>query len=384
MNHIKQEIAGENTMQLKRGLWEKHPIIKEFLRDQLPMILGVFVLAVAIGYLQNGYIPGGDKPFSVAGVRVPIWHLIWMGLWTGYTMGLVGEASGIFSLPYSMSILQFTNISVSPTSLITTFINPFGALLGYWRGKQLNFDLAIWLCVGAVLGSPIGPFIRVYLLNDPEPFKAVIGLALVMMATHLCIQITPWYLSKTVRQRAFKEKFDKMMKERLEAGESPSGLPADFKIVTLEKSFKRIKIGYWGEEQSFSVPIMLFIGFIVGVIASALGVGGGFMLVPILVTFFGLPMYVLVAATIPFVITLSITGLISYTVTLPLLTGKSASPDWSFGLFVACGAILGAWLASKSQKYIPEKFLKSMLGVVTGLVGAAYIINYFWVLPFKI
>lgn len=361
-----------------------HPLLKEFLRDQVPMLLGVFLLAVIAAYVQHGFLPGADRAFPIAGVRVPIWHLLWMGFWTGYTMGIVGEASGIFSLPYSMSILQFTSVAVSPTSLITTFLNPFGALLGFWRGKQWNLDLALWLCIGAILGSPIGPFIRVFFLRDPVPFKAIIGVALFLMAVHLFIQVTPWYLKKTARQRAFKEKFDAMMRRTRMEGKAPSGLPTDFKIITLERSLKKVRISYWGEEQEFSTPVMLLIGFVVGVVASALGVGGGFMLVPILVTFFGLPLYVLVAATIPFVITLSITGLIAYTVTLPLLTGATTPPDWSFGLFVASGAILGAWVASKTQKYIPEVYLKPMLGVVTGMVGLLYIINYFWKLPFQV
>ena len=108
------------------------------------------------------------------------------------------------------------------------------------------------------------------------------------------------------------------------------------------------------------------------------------MLVPIMATLYGVPIYVLVAATIPFVIVLSVTGLISYIVTIPLLTGVSTSPDWAFGLFVAGGAILGAWVASKTQKFIPERYLKPMLGTITGLVGILYIINYFWELPFKV
>ncbi len=361
-----------------------HPLLWEFIRDQLPMIIAVFALGLLASYLQHGYLAGGDRPFTVAGVRVPIWHLLWMGFWTGYTMGLVGEASGIFSLPYSMSILQFTSVGVSPTGLITTFLNPFGALLGFYRNRQWNLDLAMGLCIGAVLGSPIGPFIRVYLLDDPDPFKAVIGLALFIMAVHLFVQITPWYLRRTVRQRAFKVKFDEMIRRRVKAGKAPSGLPDDFKIKTVERSFRRVTINYWGETQSFNTLLMVSIGFVVGVVSSALGVGGGFMLVPIMVSLFGLPIYVLVAATIPFVITLSLIGLFSYAVIVPWLTGSKAAPDWSFGLFVACGAILGAWLAAKTQRFVPEKFLKPMLGAVTGLVGILYIINYFWQLPFKV
>lgn len=377
------EIA-EKIYRSSEGFWIQHPLLKEFIRDQIPMILGVFIAAVVVSYMQYGFLPGGDAAFPIAGMRVPIWHLLWMGFWTGYTMGIVGEASGIFALPYSMSVLQFSSVAVSPTTLIVTFLNPFGALLGFWRNRQWNWDLAKWLCLGAVLGAPIGPFIRVYLLNDPLPFKAAIGLALLIMSIHLCMQVTPWYLKRTARQRAFKEKFDALVKERLKAGKAPSGLPADFRIQTLESNFKRVKIGYWGEEQSFNVPTMLMIGFAVGVVSAALGVGGGFILVPILVSFYGLPLYVMVAATIPFVITLSLTGLLSYTITMPILTGVSASPDWSFGLFVASGAIFGAWVASKTQKFIPERFLKPMLGVVTGAVALLYIINFFWKLPFKV
>ena len=128
---------------LLRDYWANHPLLTEFLRDQLPIIAIVFIAGIIASILQHGYLAGGNQPFSVAGVKVPIWHLLWMGFWTGYIMALVGEASGIFSLPYSMSILQFTSVSVSPTGLITTFLNPFGALLGFYRNRQWNLDLAM-------------------------------------------------------------------------------------------------------------------------------------------------------------------------------------------------------------------------------------------------
>ena len=66
------------------------------------------------------------------------------------------------------------------------------------------------------------------------------------------------------------------------------------------------------------------------------------------------------------------------------MTGHHAAPDWGFGLFVASGAIPGAWIASKTQRYIPEKYLKPMLGTITGLVGLLYMMNYFWRMPFSV
>lgn len=362
----------------------KTSLSKELFREQLPFFAILFALGLFFAYSQAGYLPGGDQPFAVAGVRVPIWHLLWMGLWTGYIMGLVGEASGLFAMPYSMSILHFTGIAISPTTLIVTFLNPFGALLGYWRSGQHNWELAKWVCLGALVGSPIGPFIRVFWLADPEPFKMVIGVALVFLSLYLTLQVTPWFLKRAVSQRQFKEKFDEHRRECIARGEPPKGLPDDFCIETLEKSWKRLRIGFWGMEQTLSVPGLFITGALIGVGASAMGVGGGFMLVPIMVTVFGLPMYVLVAATVPFVITLSVTGLLSYVFTVPMLTGQSASPDWGFGLIVAAGAMIGAWIASKTQQFIPEKYLKPMLGLVTGLVGLLYVINYFYPLPFEV
>ncbi len=256
-----------------------------------------------------------------------------------------------------------------------------GALVAY-KKKLDGFGVVVLASATAIGGGTTRDVILdvpVFWLKDPEPFKVVIGFILFFMGGYLWIQITPWYLSKTKRQQSFKKKFDNRIKETKGA----SGLPDDFAIITLEKSWKKLRIGYWGEEQTFNVPLMLFIGFSVGVIAAALGVGGGFLLVPILITFFGIPMYVLVAATVPFVITLSVTGLMAYTLITPALTGITTSPDWSFGLFVATGAVFGAWIASKTQKLIPEKILKPLLGSLTCIFGLLYIINFFFPLPFK-
>ena len=81
---------------------------RELLVEQLPIFVLLMILGTAAAYGQHGFLPGGDVAFPLAQARVPIWHLVWMGFWTGYTMAVVGEAAGIFALPYQMSILQFT------------------------------------------------------------------------------------------------------------------------------------------------------------------------------------------------------------------------------------------------------------------------------------
>lgn len=356
----------------------------ELLRQQVPIVVAVLGLAVAASYLQHGFLVGGDRPFPLAGVKVPLWHLLWLGFWTGYTMALVGEATGIFSLPYAMSILRFDNLHVSPTNLVITVINPLGALLGFRRTGQWNLDFALWPCLGALLGSQLGPFIRVTYLSDPLPFKALVGVALFWLGLHLVWEITPWYLRKREAQRLFAERFRDRAREEAAAGRLPAGIPEGATIRTLERSFRRIRIGFLDHEWTLSVPLLFALGLGVGVVASTLGVGGGFLMTPLLVTLFKLPMYVIVAATIPFVMLQSVIGLVSYLVVVPALTGRSDPPEWAFGLFVAGPAVFGAWLAAKTQRFVPESYLKLVAGVITGLGGLLYAVNYFVPLPFRI
>jgi uncharacterized membrane protein YfcA len=356
----------------------------ELLCEQAPIVTAVLIMGVAASYLQHGFLVGGERPFPLAGITVPLWHLLWLGFWTGYTMALVGEATGIFSLPYAMSILRFDNVHVSPTNLVITVINPLGALLGFRRAGQWNLDFALWPCMGALIGSQAGPFIRVKYLSDPVPFKALVGLALFWLGAHLVWEITPWYLRTRDAQRLFLERFRARAREAARAGRLPSGIPEGARIETLEHSWRRIRIGFLGQEWSMSVPVLFGLGLGVGVVASTLGVGGGFLMTPLLVTLFKLPMYVIVAATIPFVMLQSVVGLFSYMVVVPALTGHYEPPEWAFGLLAAAPAVFGAWLAAKTQRFVPEAYLKLVAGMITGLGGLLYLINYFVPLPFRI
>ena len=357
-------------------------LAREFLVEQLPVIVVVGALAVATAFWQHGFLPGGEVAFPLAGVKVPIWHLIWMGFWTGYTMAVVGEAAGIFALPYTMSILQFATPSVTPTTQILTFLNPLGALFGFRRNRQWNLDLALWVCLGGVVGGLIGPFIRLTWLSDVKPFTFVVGLALVFAGVHLCYAAMKGFLRR-VPAAGIEAKFRAEAARRKADGLAPAGLPADVHIETLGRGGGRLIVGFWGEEWNLSQAFLFFTGAGVGVISAALGVGGGFLLVPIFAAIYGLPMYVLVAATIPYVIVLSGVGLFTYGVILPAVVGTAIEPEWAWGLFTAAGGILGAWCAAKTQRFVPEHLLKLMLGAITGIAGTLYIVDFFFTLPFR-
>jgi len=341
-------------------------VAREFLLQQAPFILGALLLGYVSAYLQHGFVPDGEHAYPLAQVRVPVWHVIWMGAWTGYTMALVAQAAGVFALPYTMSVLQFSNPHVTSTTLLLTFLNPIGALLGFRRTGQWNLDFAAWICAGGVVGGLIGPFLRATVLAAQGPFRFTLGLALAFFGAQLCYRV--------LRPSA--------------AAPSPAApVPAGgnaVRIDTIAKRAGRLTIGYAGQSWTLNQWTLFLIGLAVGVISAALGVGGGFLIVPLLVAAYRLPMYVLPAATIPYAIVLSAVGLFTYCVVLPLAGSGAIQPEWAWGFFAAAGGMFGSWVAAKTQLYVPEHFLKIMLGAVTGVVGSLYVVNFFVPLPFKI
>jgi uncharacterized membrane protein YfcA len=182
----------------------------------------------------------------------------------------------------------------------------------------------------------------------------------------------------------FEAKFATAAREARAAGLVPSGLPLGAPIETVAKGGGSITIAYWGERWTMRTPVLFLVGLGVGVVSSALGVGGGFLLVPIFVAFYRLPVYVLVAASIPYVLSLSAVSLVTYSLIAPAFTGIRLPAELAWGLFASAGGILGAWCAAKTQRFVPQPLLKLMLGAITGLAGALYILGGFVQLPFRI
>src|SRR4051812_1105548 len=223
---------------------------RELFTQILPLTLAAWTAGVAVSYLQHGFLIGGARGVPLAGpeCHVALWHLLLLGLVAGYSMALVGGATGLVSLPYDMSVLGFTTIHVSPTVQLETFLNPFGALLGFRRSGQWNTDFALPLCAGAALGALIGPLIRVRALPNPVPFKAAVGVALIFVAGQM--------LYRVVAQRSTSVK---------STDDATS-------IRTLHRSWRHIEIGYGDARCRMSVAGLVGLGAFVGVVGTSLGV----------------------------------------------------------------------------------------------------------------
>ena len=121
---------------------------------------------------------------------------------------------------------------------------------------------------------------------------------------------------------------------------------------------------------------MLFRSFVVGIIGGTYGIGGGAIIAPFCVAVFHLPVYTVAGAALLGTFLTSIAGVFFYSV-MPVKGGLSCAPDWILGFLFGVGGFGGMYMGARLQKYIPQKYLKLILGIIITFLAGSYIVQYF-------
>lgn len=139
-------------------------------------------------------------------------------------------------------------------------------------------------------------------------------------------------------------------------------------------------IEFQGAAYVFSPALAMLGGLVIASISSFIGVGGGFLYVPFLTGLLGLPMYIVAGTSALAVLLSMISSIFSYVV----LKGTFIS-WWLIGIEMA-GIFAGALIGPRTQKYIPEIWLKRIFVVLAVYVGIRYLSKGFfgqsWLPPF--
>jgi uncharacterized membrane protein YfcA len=121
---------------------------------------------------------------------------------------------------------------------------------------------------------------------------------------------------------------------------------------------------------------MFLLAFVVGVIGGTYGIGGGAIIAPFCVAVFHLPVYTVAGAALLGTFLTSIVGVVFYSV-LPAAGGASTSPDWALGFLFGVGGFAGMYIGASLQKYVPQRLIKLLLGVMITALALRYITQYF-------
>lgn len=73
----------------------------------------------------------------------------------------------------------------------------------------------------------------------------------------------------------------------------------------------------------------------------------------------------------------SVAGVAFYQYLSLLYTDMAVAPDWALGVLFGLGGVVGMYLGARTQKFVPARFIKSVLCVCVLFVAVRYVVFFF-------
>jgi len=318
-----------------------------------------------------------ELTFRVSGVTTNIILPPLISLVISFFTSMGGISGAFLLLPFQMSVLNYTAPSVSGTNHVFNIIAIPSGVYRYIKEGRMAWPLTWVVIAGTLPGVFIGYYLRVLYLPDPKTFKLFVGCVLLYIGIRLFKDLFGGNKDRSAGAKVLEEKFKarafEMRKEH--HAKIAAGLPADAVVRTISVSLQKVEYEFWGERFSFNTLGMFALSFAVGIIGGAYGIGGGAIIAPFCVAFFQLPVYTIAGATLTGTLITSVAGALFFSV-LPATHGVSPMPDWPLGVLFGVGGFVGMYLGAKTQKYMPQKFIKIFVGTAIIFLAIKYISQY--------
>jgi len=316
--------------------------------------------------------------FPVSGVKTNILIPPLVAMVISFFTSMGGVSGAFLLLPFQVSVLGYTSPSVSGTNFIFNIVAIPGGVYRYIKEGRMAWPLTWVVVIGTLPGVFIGYVVRVLYLPDPRAFKLFVGCVLLYVGARLLYEFTGGATIKDTGEKALEKKFKERTEEirKQQNSRIASGLPAEAVVKTISVSLKKIEYEFWGEKFSYNPVGMFVLSIIVGIIGGTYGIGGAAIIVPFCVAVFHLPIYTIAGAALMGTFITSIAGVIFYSL-IPVKGGIETSPDWLLGFLFGIGGTVGIYLGARFQKFVPQRFIKLIIGGLIMFIALRYIIQYF-------
>lgn len=286
-------------------------------------------------------------PLALTSVNILV--PVGLGLLVGLLSGLFGVGGGFLMTPLLMMV------GIPPTIAAATDANQIVAAsatgtLAHWRLGNVDFKMGFLLLVGGFTGGALGvQLIKVLKATGGADFliKMTYVVMLGLVGTFMFFES----LNAMRKAKAGSGKSQKAQQEATSeknAGAKPSkGFMGALPIqIYFEKS---------GVTHSALVPVGL--GAFVGILAAIMGVGGGFLMVPVMIYLLRMPMHVVVGTSLFQIMftCVEVTFLQAYT---------NHTVDFVLAILLLLGSTFGAQIGTKIGKKLHGDQLKILLAII--------------------
>ena len=288
----------------------------------------------------------------------PLWITIGAIL-VGAYFSMIGAAGGMLMAAFQVLVVgtagpvgvNAANV-LKPSNIALTLFSPLGSFYRFAVvEKRVAWPVGISFGIGIFIGSIwLGKYVSALL--DMRAYKEWLAILVVIMGIKTLQEMTPAAMEKRKNIKAMVQKFNKAIKEAKESGKAMEmGSIEPVKSGLTDYRFK-----FWGEEFRINPLLFAILGLLVGIVSRSFGIGGGFMLVPMMTTIGALPMYVAVPISLIGTSFSSIGSFIGY-------ISVGYWPDWVLAGAIIIGGFAGGMLGSRLQKLFSEMQLKVVLAI---------------------
>nr|WP_210313715.1 sulfite exporter TauE/SafE family protein [Rhodopseudomonas rhenobacensis] len=271
-----------------------------------------------------------------------------MGAAVGFVSGMFGIGGGFLMTP----LLIF--VGISPAVAVASVTSHMAAsslsgALSYWRRRAIDPALAGVLLCGGLIGTGLGVWFFT-LMRSLGQLDLVIALSYVVLLTAVGGLMVWEGLRAILRTRQGQT----VLATR-------SGSRNWIHALPLKMRFKRSKM-------YLSVIPVVVIGLVIGFIGAVMGVGGGFILVPILIYLLRVPTSTVIGTSMVLTLFTMLIATVLHAVT-------NHQVDAVLALILMIGGVTGAQFGARAGQRIRGEQLRLLLGLLILAVGVRFAIE---------
>tara|TARA_Y100000590_G_scaffold113194_1_gene129073 strand:+ start:2228 stop:3142 length:915 start_codon:yes stop_codon:yes gene_type:complete len=273
--------------------------------------------------------------FPIAEQSLHILLVLGMGGGVGFLSGLFGVGGGFLMTP----LLIF--VGINPAVAVATEANQIVAasvsgVIAHWRKGNVDFKMGGILVCGGLVGSTLGSFLFKY-LREVGQIDLVISISFVIFLLIIGL------LMITEGSRAIIRSKRKGYRRKAHYHYWVHGLP--------------LKLRFHRSRLYISLLPPLFIGFVVGILSSIMGVGGGFIMIPAMIYILGMPTSAVIGTSLFQII------FVTSNVTL-LHSINTQTVDIVLAVMLLSGAVIGAQFGARLSNKLKGEQLRTLLGII--------------------
>lgn len=284
----------------------------------------------------------------IADIPVNVFLILAMGAAVGFVSGMFGIGGGFLMTP----LLIF--IGIAPAVAVASVAShiaasSFSGALSYWRKRAVDPALAAVLLSGGIVGTALGVWVFT-LLRELGQLDLLIGLSYVILLSAVG-GLMFWEGLRAIR--------------RVNRGQAGSvrrpGSHVWIHGLPLKMRFKRSGI-------YLSVIPVIVIGLIIGFIGAVMGIGGSFILIPMLIYLLRVPTATVLGTSMVLTLVTMMIATMLHAVTNHLV-------DAVLALVLMVGGVTGAQFGARAGQKIRGEHLRLLLGLLILAVGIRFAVE---------